>query len=97
MVDANPTHRASCDPSSPEIEDRITQQAVLINLLAEHPTPLTTDELILVVHADPERGDPGGAGQNAIRELVAAGLVHRNGNFLSLTHAAVYFSRLDVS
>ncbi|MET0557508.1 MAG: hypothetical protein ABW065_02385 [Solirubrobacterales bacterium] len=97
MADSNPMHRGSCDPSSPEAEDRRTESAVLVNLLAEHPTPLTEDELILLLHADPERGDPGGAGQNAIRELVAAGLVHRNGRFFSLTRPAVYFARLDVS
>jgi hypothetical protein len=27
-------------------------------LLDEHPTRLTMDELILVLHADPEQGDP---------------------------------------
>ena len=92
MADQNPKGRASDDPSSPAGEDRRTESAVLALLLDEHPTRLTMDELILVLHAD-----PGDAAQRAVRELVGAGLIHREGRFLTPTRAALYFQRLEVS
>lgn len=55
------------------------------------------EELILVLCADPDRGDPQDAGRRAVSELVGAGLVHRDGNFLAPTRAALYFHRLEVS
>jgi hypothetical protein len=66
-------------------------------LLNEHPTRLTVDELILVLHADPERGDPEDAAERAVRELVGAGLMHREGRFLSPSRAALYFAALEVA
>lgn len=97
MADENPTGRASCDPSSPAGEDRRTESAVMALLLDEHPIQLTMDELILVLCADPDRDDPNDAGMRAVCELVGAGLVHRHGNFLAPTRAALYLSRLGVS
>jgi hypothetical protein len=70
---------------------------VLALLLNEHPTQLTMDELILVLHADPKRGDPEDAGERAVRELVGAGLVHPQGRFLVPSRAALYFNRLEVA
>jgi len=55
------------------------------------------DELILVLHADPDRGDPEDAGSRAVRELVGAGLVHRDGRFLAPTRAALYFDALELA
>ncbi|HEX4304706.1 MAG TPA: hypothetical protein VHZ54_01595 [Solirubrobacterales bacterium] len=54
------------------------------------------DELVLVLHADPERGDPTDAALRAVRELVGAGLVHREGHFLAPSRAALYFDALEV-
>jgi hypothetical protein len=96
MADENPKGRASLDPSSPAGEDRRTESAVLALLLDEHPTRLTMDELILVLCVDPDRGDPKDAGRRAVCELVGAGLVHRHGNFLAPTRAALYCERLGV-
>ena len=97
MADENPKGRASLDPSSPAGEDRRTESAVLALLLDEHPTRLTMDELILVLGADPDRGDPRDAAPRAVGELVGAALVHRDGSFLTPTRAALYFHRLEVS
>jgi hypothetical protein len=97
MADENPTGRTPHDPPSPAGEDRRTESAVLALLLDEHPTRLTMAELILVLCADPDRGDPDDAGRRAVCELVGAGLVHRDGNFLAPTRAALYFERLGVS
>lgn len=97
MADQNPTGRAPLDPSSPAGEDKKTESAVLALLLDEHPTRLTMDELILVLHADPERGDPEDAGQRAVRELVGAGLVHREGRFVAPSRASLYFAALELA
>jgi hypothetical protein len=97
MADMNPTDRAPLDPSSSASEDRRTESAVLSLLLDEHPTRLTTDELILLLHADPERGDPEDAGKRAVGTLVGAGLVHEEGRFLSPSRAALYFAALELS
>jgi hypothetical protein len=96
MADENPKGRTSHDSLSPAGEDKNTERVVLTLLLDEHPTQLTMDELILVLHADPERGDPEDAGKRAVRELVGAGLIHRQGCFLTPTRAALYFERLEV-
>lgn len=96
MADENPTGRTCKDPSSPAGEDTRTESAVLALLLEEHPIHLTMDELVLVLHADPERGDPKDAAHRAVRELVGAGLVHRDGSFLFPSRAALYFDALEV-
>ena len=97
MAVENPTRHTSHGPSSPAGEDKRTERAVLALLLDEHPTRLTVDELILVLHADPERGDPEDAAGRAVRELVGAGLMHREGRFLSPSRAALYFAALELA
>lgn len=97
MANENPTGRASHDPASPAGEDRRTESAVLALLIDEHPTRLTVDELILILHADPDRDDPQDAGERAVRELAGAGLVHRHGYFLTPTRAALYFASLETT
>jgi hypothetical protein len=83
------------DPDSPAEQDRKDQGTVLRVLIDEHPVRMSLDELILVMHADPEGDDPGIATRDALRELVSAGLVHREGRFLSPTRAALYFAAVD--
>lgn len=82
-----------CLPPNPG--DRKTETAVLSLLLAEHPTRLSMEELTLVLHADPDRPDPEDAAERAVRELTGAGLLHRDGRFLTPSRAALYFSRLE--
>lgn len=96
MADENPKGRAPSDPASPAADDLRTESAVLTLLLHEHPAQLTMEELVLVLHGDPDRGDPADAAKRAVQELVGAGLVNRNGRFLSPTRAALYFSRLPM-
>jgi hypothetical protein len=97
MADENPKGRALLDPSSPAGEDRSTETAVLVLLLDEHPTWLRMDELIRVLCGDSDRSDLEDAGRRAVFELVGAGLLHRHGDFLAPTRAALYFQRLEVS
>ena len=83
------------DPDSPAEQDRKNQGTVLRVLIGEHPVRMSLDELILVMHADPEGDDPGTTTKDALRELVSAGLVHREGRFLAPTRAALYFAAVD--
>jgi hypothetical protein len=85
--------RGHCLPPNPG--DRKTETAVLALLIAEHPTRLSIEELVLVLHADPDHGDPEGGAEQAVRELTGAGLLHREGRFLTPSRAALYFSRLE--
>lgn len=97
MAIPNLLDRCPGDPDSPIEQDRKDQGIVLRVLLDEHPIRLAMDELMLIFHADPDQGDPGGAAQDAVRELVSAGLIHRQGRFLAPTRAALYFSCLDIN
>jgi hypothetical protein len=64
-------------------------------LLDEHPTQLTVGEVCLVLHADPDRDNPNDEGERAVKELISAGLIHRNGRFVMPSRAALYFERLE--
>lgn len=96
MSYANPTHPTSPDPCSPAAADRQTESAILALLLDEHPTRMTTAELALVLHADPDRFDPRDAAERAVGELVGAGLLHRRDGFVQPTRAALYFAWLEL-
>jgi hypothetical protein len=65
-----------------------TQRAVLGLVLYEHPDALSADALVREVGA--------GATQ-AAGELVAAGLLWRDGEAVRATPAAVHFDRLELS
>lgn len=96
MAIPNPICRCAPDPDSAIEADRKAQGTVLAVLIDEHPVRMTMDELILVMHADPEGNDPGITTKDAIRELICAGLVTREGRHLSPTRAALYFAAVDV-
>ena len=90
------SHFMDCDdPDSPIEDDRRNQSVVLSMLIDEHPVRLTFDELALVLHADLSE-PPRIATQNALKDLIGAGLVYREGRLLSPTRAALYFAALDV-
>lgn len=97
MADQNPMGPQHSDSCSPAAQDKTTENAVLSLLLSEHPARLTKDELILVLHADVDEPDPADAAHRAIRELVGAGLVYRDGRFLAPSRAALYFAALEAS
>jgi hypothetical protein len=90
MADLGP-----CDSgarSSPE--DRL-QEAVLAVVLDAHPAQLAIDELVRELSEDRDDFARGDAINNAIRDLVGAGLLHRHDAFVFATRAAVRFSELD--
>jgi len=75
-------------------EDETVESAVLRQLLDLHPARLTLDELTREMG-----GGHGGfaecdAVQRAVRDLAAAGLLHKGEEFVAPTRAAVRFSEL---
>lgn len=97
MADQNPMGREHSDPTSPAEQDRQTESVVLALLLKEHPTRLTPDELALILNAFPDHQEPDDAAARAVRELVGAGLVYRDGGFLCPSRAALYFNALEMA
>jgi Fe2+ or Zn2+ uptake regulation protein len=75
-------------------EDALLQTAVLTILLDAHPAQRSADELVREVTAEPGDFAQRDAVENAIRELVAAGLVHRHDEFVFATRAAARFDQL---
>jgi len=81
---------ASCSGCEPRLhETDILQSALLTILLDAHPAQRAEDELVRELTADPRDVSKRDAVENAVRELVGAGLAHRNGSFLFATQAAV--------
>jgi hypothetical protein len=68
--------------------------AVLMLLLALHPAQLTFAELTLEIGVGPERLGATAAVEQAVAGLVASGLLHRHGDFLLPTHAALRCDQL---
>jgi hypothetical protein len=77
-----PDHRIENDA------DRIAS-VVLGAVLDNHPAHLSMEEIIRQVADDPRSFSARDDASNAITDLVAAGLFHRNGEFVFATRAAV--------
>jgi hypothetical protein len=65
--------------------------AVLRHLLGLYPAPLTIDEVVRELTGASEDFDECAAIESGVRELLAAGLLQRHGDFLLPTRAAVHF------
>jgi methyl coenzyme M reductase subunit C len=81
----------ACDDRSPvERENDLAQQGVLTILLEAHPGPRSIEEVVREMTADcPGEFVPRDRVEDAIRDLVGAGLLHRHGPFVFATRAAV--------
>lgn len=75
-------------------EDRATESAVLLQVLALHPSPLSVDELVREVGGEDESFDCRDAVERAVRDLTACGLLHRNDRLVLASRAAVRFDEL---
>jgi hypothetical protein len=74
----------------PHSDQEKAEQAVLALLLHTYPALLSVDEVIRALTADcPDEFGPRDSVENAVRDLVATGLVHRHGAFVFATRAAV--------
>ena len=77
-------------------EDHQAQQAILALLLEAHPGQLAVDEVLRELTDRPDEFGPRDAVNNALRDLAAAGLLHRHGPFVFATRAAVRFDELKL-
>jgi hypothetical protein len=75
-------------------DDDLVESAVLTVLLLAHPAQRSTDELIREMSEHPNDFAESDRIENAIRDLVGAGLAHRHGAFVFATRAAVRFEQL---
>lgn len=75
-------------------EDRNAQALVLDQLLFLYPESLTFEELVREMGKGPADHAARDQVRRAVRELAAAGLVHRVGNLVLPTRAACYFEEL---
>jgi hypothetical protein len=93
------TMQGRIDPGTTGADDATIEAAVLRQLLALYPVQMTVDELVREL-AD-EETEAGGADfalrdavERAVRELGAAGLLHRNGEVVVPSRAALRFDEL---
>ncbi len=70
------------------------EAVVLRQALVLHPAQATIDELILEIAADPFDFGERDAIERAVRDLARSGLLHRNGDFVFPTRAALRFDEL---
>jgi len=75
-------------------EDAATESAVLQQVLALHPQTLTLEELHRALGAEEDGFAASDAIERAVRDLVAAGLLHRSEDFILPSRAALRFDEL---
>lgn len=75
-------------------EDEGVEAAVLSFLIDLHPARVTEAELLREVAGERPGFAERDAIERAVRDLVAAGLLHRGGEFVEPSRAALRFSRL---
>jgi hypothetical protein len=81
-------HEQAISPG--ERDDLRTQAAVITLILAEHPTLLTLNDVLMEMSG---RGD---AVSRAVRDLIAVGLLRQEGGSVLATRAALAFDRLPL-
>lgn len=74
----------------------MAEQAVLSILLDAHPGQRSIEEVVREMTDRPDEFSSRDTINNAIRDLVGAGLLHRHGAFVFATHAAVRFDELRI-
>jgi hypothetical protein len=82
------------DIRTPADDDAIVEAAVLRQLLFLHPVQVTFDELLREIAVEPEDFAQRDAVERAVRDLAAAGLVHRREGFVIPSRAALRFDEL---
>jgi hypothetical protein len=75
-------------------DDTAVEAAILQLLLAMHPAQVTFGELLRMLTMDEADFGQRDTAERAVEELSAAGLVHRNGDVLLLSRAAVHCDEL---
>jgi hypothetical protein len=75
-------------------DDALVEAMVLGQILLLHPAQVTLEELVREVAADPEAFSERDAIERAARDLARAGLLHRSGEFILPSRAALRFAEL---
>ncbi len=75
-------------------EDDATEAALLQQVLSLHPTQVTLAELVRELCGEAPGFRERDAIERAVRDLVAAGLLHHREEFVLPTRAALRFSQL---
>ena len=76
-------------------EDTRTEAAVLRWLLALQPAQITFEEVLRAVCEEPDDFAQRDAIERAVRDLAAAGLLHRHGELMVPSRAALRFDELE--
>jgi hypothetical protein len=82
------------DIRTPAEDDAVVEAAVLRHLLVLHPVQITFDELLRELAVTPEDFSQRDAIERAVRDLAAAGLLHRRQDFVIPSRAALRFDEL---
>jgi len=82
------------DTWTTDAADAATEAAVLLRIIDLHPVLVSLAELSRDVGGERPRFDERDAIERAVRDLVAAGLLRRNGELILPTRAALRFSEL---
>lgn len=82
------------DIRSPAQDDAAVEAAVLRQVLALHPLQITFEELVRDLTGESDDFAQRDAVERAVRELSAAGLLHRNHDFVLPSRAALRFDDL---
>jgi hypothetical protein len=72
------------------------EQSLLALLLESHPALLSVDEIVREMTDCPDEFGERDRVNNAVRDLVAAGLAHRHGSFVFASRAAVRSDELRI-
>lgn len=75
-------------------EDRAFEAAVLQQVLALHPTPVTLAELVDEMAGESEDFGQRDAVERAVRDLAGCGLLHRSEALVLPSRAAIRFDEL---
>jgi hypothetical protein len=81
-------------PASRELPDEACQLGVLSHVLILHPERLSADELRREMLAGTQDFSQIDAHDRAVRDLIAVGLLRRDGDSVVATRAALYFDAL---
>ena len=76
--------------------DGYYEEAVLRHVLAEQPTILRLCDLVRELARDPREFGDRDAVKRAVRELIKVGLLHRQGEVVLPTPAAVYLQGFEL-
>jgi hypothetical protein len=77
------------------VSDEAWQLAVLSRILALYPERLSATELRRVMLAGDQGFEQIDAHDRAVRDLIAAGLLRRDGDSVVATHATMHFDSLN--